>query len=216
MTQTHARSTQTNTNALRATSDAPEFAEVHEEVVRTVDEGKAGTAPSAALRRELERMDQKEKTKIRMLEAQLEAWRNSGVHALGMETLVDMCPLPTDHQHQFEPQSLAVIIGPDNFAFQMTYKEIVIGRQSSEGDVDIDLSIFPHTSAVSRWHCTIKLKHDSFFYCYNKGKRPVFLNGVRISTNGKRQMGYESLLQICGVDLRFIANIPLLHDLFST
>ena len=38
----------------------------------------------------------------------------------------NVCALPTDRQLQFEPHALAIIIGPDKFAFQMTYKEVGI------------------------------------------------------------------------------------------
>lgn len=60
------------------------------------------------------------------------------------------------------------------FEYLVRKKQIVIGRNSSRGDVDVNMG---HSSFISRKHLEIFFDHPYFFMQCN-GKNGVFIDGV--------------------------------------
>lgn len=60
------------------------------------------------------------------------------------------------------------------FEFTMRKPRITIGRNSSKGDVDLNMG---HSSFISRVHLEIFAEHPNFFMKCN-GKNGVFIDGI--------------------------------------
>ena len=70
-------------------------------------------------------------------------------------------------------QAIARLEGRD-FEYMMRQNRITIGRNSSKGDVDVNMG---HSSFISRVHLEIYYEHLRFFLSC-KGKNGVFVDGV--------------------------------------
>lgn len=68
---------------------------------------------------------------------------------------------------------IARIEGRD-FEYLVKQNRIVIGRNSSRGDVDVNMG---HSSFISRRHLEVFFEHP-FFYMLCNGKNGVFIDGV--------------------------------------
>lgn len=71
------------------------------------------------------------------------------------------------------PVAIARIEGRE-FEFLVRQKRIVIGRNSSRGQVDVNMG---HSSFISRRHLEVYFEHP-FFYMICNGKNGVFVDGV--------------------------------------
>jgi len=69
--------------------------------------------------------------------------------------------------------SIARLEGRD-FKFDMHKTRITIGRNSSKGEVDVNMG---HSSFISRVHLEINFDHPNFFMKCN-GKNGVFIDGI--------------------------------------
>lgn len=79
----------------------------------------------------------------------------------------------TAWNHEQKSQPLARLEGKD-FEFLMRQTRVTIGRNSSQGDVDISMG---HSSFISRVHLEMTFENSSFFLkCL--GKNGVFVDGV--------------------------------------
>ena len=74
-----------------------------------------------------------------------------------------------------EPKEAAIarLEGRD-FEYMMRQNRIVIGRNSSKGEVDVNMG---HSSFISRQHLTIYFETSQFFLTC-RGKNGVFVDGV--------------------------------------
>lgn len=72
-----------------------------------------------------------------------------------------------------DPPPLARLEGRD-FEYVVRQRRIVIGRNSSRGDVDVNMG---HSSFISRRHLEVFFDHPAFFLMCN-GKNGVFVDGV--------------------------------------
>eukprot|EP00730_Choanoeca_flexa_P013660 TRINITY_DN5564_c0_g1_i1.p1 TRINITY_DN5564_c0_g1~~TRINITY_DN5564_c0_g1_i1.p1 ORF type:complete len:580 (+),score=133.14 TRINITY_DN5564_c0_g1_i1:71-1810(+) len=166
---------------------------------RDVLDPSVATSISANVLRELDRLEAKTNRKIRRLEHQLATWACSGV-------------VPPDSVVGLPDDTLAVFKGRV-LHYAMKTVEVVLGRSSQDGAVDIDMSLEGPATRVSRWQATIKLKHDGNFYIHNQGKRYIEVNGVIVFPGKKRMLDYNSVIDVCGIALTFRANEPLIADL---
>ena len=82
---------------------------------------------------------------------------------------------PSRIQWAPEPRGSAIarLEGRD-FKFEMHKTRITIGRNSSRGEVDINMG---HSSFISRVHLEITFDHPNFFMKCN-GKNGVFIDGI--------------------------------------
>jgi forkhead box protein K len=71
------------------------------------------------------------------------------------------------------PVVIARIEGRE-FEFLVRQKRLVIGRNSSRGQVDVNMG---HSSFISRRHLEVYFEHP-FFYMICNGKNGVFVDGV--------------------------------------
>uniref|UniRef100_A0A0A9YS19 Forkhead box protein K1 n=1 Tax=Lygus hesperus TaxID=30085 RepID=A0A0A9YS19_LYGHE len=69
--------------------------------------------------------------------------------------------------------AIARLEGRD-FEYYVRQKRIVVGRNSSRGDVDVNMG---HSSFISRRHLEVYFEHPNFFMVCN-GKNGVFVDGV--------------------------------------
>ena len=60
------------------------------------------------------------------------------------------------------------------FEYMVRQKRIIIGRNSSRGEVDVNMG---HSSFISRRHLELFFEHPHFFMVCN-GKNGVFVDGV--------------------------------------
>lgn len=60
------------------------------------------------------------------------------------------------------------------FEYMVRQKRIIIGRNSSRGEVDVNMG---HSSFISRRHLELFFEHPHFFMLCN-GKNGVFVDGV--------------------------------------
>lgn len=74
-----------------------------------------------------------------------------------------------------EPKGTAIarLEGRD-FKYMMRQTRVTIGRNSSKGDVDINMG---HSSFISRVHLEVQFDHPNFFLKCN-GKNGVFVDGT--------------------------------------
>jgi len=82
---------------------------------------------------------------------------------------------PSNIQWAPEPKgtSIARLEGKD-FKFDMRKTRVTIGRNSSKGDVDVNMG---HSSFISRVHLEINYEHPNFFMKCN-GKNGIFIDGI--------------------------------------
>lgn len=88
-------------------------------------------------------------------------------------------PWPTNNSYNANgydmstPRLLARLQGKD-FEYLMTKHRIVIGRNSSSGDVDVNMG---HSSFISREHVEIVFDYPNFYLTCG-GKNGVFVDGT--------------------------------------
>lgn len=70
-------------------------------------------------------------------------------------------------------EAIARIEGRE-FEYLVRQNRVVIGRNSSRGDVDVNMG---HSSFISRKHLEVKFDHP-YFYMLCNGKNGVFVDGV--------------------------------------
>eukprot|EP00039_Didymoeca_costata_P001468 m.52747 g.52747 ORF g.52747 m.52747 type:complete len:397 (-) comp10815_c0_seq1:1760-2950(-) len=161
-------------------------------------------AVAQAILRELECMDAKQKRKIRALEYKLSAWRN--ITELGMEPGMEADGI------SFDDKTLAILNGP-HIKYKMQSQEIVLGQNTRDNVVDVDLSLNQAGRKVSRRHCVIRLKHDRQFYLTNYGRRPVYINGQPVTNSSRCRLFTNSIIEVCSAKMLFVVNVDLLHEI---
>eukprot|EP00053_Salpingoeca_punica_P018714 m.184632 g.184632 ORF g.184632 m.184632 type:complete len:527 (+) comp17489_c0_seq4:125-1705(+) len=159
------------------------------------------TELARAIANEVSRHDRNVTKRIRRLEHQVDCWRVLA-ERLGLE--------PTE----FDKRTLATIRGKA-IRFKMRAREIVIGRNTSDEVVDVNLAEEGPALRVSRRHCTIKLKYDGHFYLYNVSRHPVFVNGVPILGGARGKIPYQCVLDVGGIQLLFSGHINLLTSIIK-
>ncbi|XP_014293013.1 forkhead box protein K1 isoform X1 [Halyomorpha halys] len=78
---------------------------------------------------------------------------------------------------QWSPESKGTVIAKlegREFEYMVRQKRIIIGRNSSRGEVDVNMG---HSSFISRRHLELYFEHPHFFMVCN-GKNGVFVDGV--------------------------------------
>ena len=93
-------------------------------------------------------------------------------------TLLSLRSQPTSpNRRSFSPTSDQVAIArleTRDFEYMMKKKCVTIGRNSSKGDVDLNMG---NSSFISRVHVTIKSEYPKFFLECG-GKNGVFIDGI--------------------------------------
>lgn len=159
---------------------------------------------SRAIDRELESIDGKKKRKIRRLEHKLASWKPAS----------DLKLADPDPDLNFDDKTLAMLRG-GNIKYKMCTREVVMGQNTKNSQVDVDLSVDQPGRKLSRRHCIIRLKHDRQFYLSNIGRRPVRVNGQPIMTGARCRLFTNSIIEICAAKMLFVVNDNLLRAIRS-
>lgn len=101
--------------------------------------------------------------------------------------------------------ALAVLRGMKT-RFLLTKPEVLLGRCTDDQHVDIDLSQEGNASKVSRQHAFITLRKDGTFCVRNVGRRPLMVNGSTVEIGQRVRLPHDSVLEIGGLRLLFMAN----------
>jgi FHA domain len=101
--------------------------------------------------------------------------------------------------------ALAVLRGM-KARFLLTKPEVLLGRCTDDQHVDIDLSLEGNASKVSRQHAFISQRKDGTFCVRNVGRRPLTVNGATVDIGQRVRLPHDSVLEIGGLRLMFIAN----------
>lgn len=101
--------------------------------------------------------------------------RTSESDAWALLALKSVPTSPSKVQWSPEPKGdvIARLEGRE-FEYMVRQNRIVIGRNSSRGDVDVNMG---HSSFISRKHLEVFFDHP-FFYLLCNGKNGVFVDGV--------------------------------------
>ncbi|KAK7002820.1 forkhead box protein K1 [Biomphalaria glabrata] len=113
-------------------------------------------------------------------------------HALALLALKSAPTSPSRSAWSSDGEAIARLEGRD-FEFTMRKPRITIGRNSSKGDVDVNMG---HSSFISRVHLEIFSEHPNFFMKCN-GKNGVFIDGIF------QRKGAPPLQLPCTCTLRF-------------
>ncbi|XP_053683452.1 microspherule protein 1 [Sabethes cyaneus] len=151
------------------------------------------------LETELALADRKSKKEIRTLENELSRW-NVLVDSL---TGIGFSP-------DFDNQTLAVLRGR-LVRFLMRSREIVFGRSTKDGVVDVDFSLEGPAFKVSRKQGTIKLRSNGDFFITNEGKRPLYVDGAPLMYGNKTRLNNNCVIEISNLKFIFLINYELIN-----
>ena len=101
--------------------------------------------------------------------------------------------------------ALAVLRGSKT-RFVLTKSEVLLGRCTDEQHVDVDLALEGNANKVSRQHAFISRRKDGSFAVRNVGRRPLSVNGSAVEMGQRVVLPDNSLLEIGGLRLLFMAN----------
>ena len=101
--------------------------------------------------------------------------------------------------------ALAVLRG-SKARFVLTKPEVLLGRCTDEQHVDVDLALEGNANKVSRQHAFISRRKDGTFSVRNVGRRPLSVNGSSVEMGQRVVLPDNSLLEIGGLRLLFMAN----------
>ncbi|PSN48407.1 hypothetical protein C0J52_12087 [Blattella germanica] len=107
---------------------------------------------------------------------------------------------------QWSPESKGTAIARlegREFEYMVRQKRIVIGRNSSRGDVDVNMG---HSSFISRKHIEIFFDHPHFYMLCN-GKNGVFVDGV-FQRKGAPSLQLPKSINIPDPDVSFSSPFP--------
>lgn len=108
------------------------------------------------------------------------------------------------HNNFIETDTYAMLFCEQS-EFKMKKREITIGRSSTKGFVDIDLSSIKQSKKISRIQCKIVLIEDDVFFLINLGSA-IYLDGDKIIKNEKKRIKDKSILEINQINLLFLVN----------
>ena len=90
---------------------------------------------------------------------------------------------------------LATIIN-ENFEYKMEKNEITFGRKTEEFNVDIDLSMSSACTKISRKQGVIRLEDNGSLTIYNKGLRPIFVDGKLVTKGEYAPLFHRSVIHV--------------------
>jgi hypothetical protein len=113
--------------------------------------------------------------------------------------------------------ALAILRSERN-EYLMGRQAIVIGRGTTDHEVDIDLTFESDRNCchISRAQAVLSFLEDCCFYLENVGNRAFRVNGLLIESGGMCQLPPGALLDFSGALLMFIPNESLVADIKST
>ncbi|OHS95344.1 hypothetical protein TRFO_38533 [Tritrichomonas foetus] len=117
-------------------------------------------------------------------------------------------------KERFASNDLA-IIRSEKHEFYMRLCAIIIGRNSPQGEVDIDLSYYMKGGChhVSRQQAILSFQKDYFFYLENIGKRSFRVNGTIVPKGKFCILQPGAIIDFSDILLMFIPNEPLVDKI---
>ena len=79
----------------------------------------------------------------------------------------------------------------------ITKEKTIIGRRTSQSEVDIDLGEEGYPKFISRNHAEIILKPKGRFVIKNIGKKPIHINGDLLIPNKEIRLHHNCLIEVC-------------------
>jgi len=84
----------------------------------------------------------------------------------------------------------------ENFEYKMEKNEITFGRKTEEFNVDIDLSMSSACTKISRKQGVIRLEDNGSLTVYNKGLRPIFVDGKLVTKGEYAPLFHRSVIHV--------------------
>ncbi|XP_042500209.1 uncharacterized protein LOC122078334 isoform X2 [Macadamia integrifolia] len=81
--------------------------------------------------------------------------------------------------------------------------EVILGRATSDVNVDIDLGREGRANKISRRQAMIKMDEDGSFYLKNLGKCPIFVNSKEVAIGQRLSLNSCCLIEIRGMRFMF-------------
>ncbi|KAG6495045.1 uncharacterized protein LOC121992053 isoform X1 [Zingiber officinale] len=85
-------------------------------------------------------------------------------------------------------------------------REVLLGRGTSEREVDIDLREEGHVNKISRRQAIFKMEEDGSIFLKNIGKCPIFVNSKEVATKKRILLDSSSLIEIRDFTFMFEVN----------
>ncbi|XP_076922504.1 uncharacterized protein LOC143584305 isoform X1 [Bidens hawaiensis] len=90
--------------------------------------------------------------------------------------------------------------------------EVLIGRETEEFHVDIDLGREGQNTRVSRRQAILHMDHEGSFHMKNLGKYSIFINNIELATNQSITLTSSCLVEIKGMAFLFETNKSLIKQ----